>query len=112
MQFSKSLSERLIKKRSHPLLKKCFKYGYSKKCDTLSQLLQHADNQLFASLTKPTHCAHYLLPPIKPMFALFNLVAITKLCPNANIANTKIRLFAACIVRLILKLRGLYVNFV
>jgi len=39
---------------------------YSKKCDTFSQLLQHADNKLFASLNKPTHCSHYLLPPIKP----------------------------------------------
>jgi len=48
------------------LLQKCFKYGYSKKCDTLSQLLQHANNKLFASLNKTTHCAHYLLPPIKP----------------------------------------------
>jgi len=47
------------------------------------------------------------------MFALFDLVAMTTLCTNANIANTKIRLFAAiCIVRLILKLRGLDVNFV
>jgi len=42
------------------------------------------------------------------MFTLFDLVAITTLCPNANIANTKIRLFAAiCIVRLILKLRSI-----
>jgi len=42
------------------------------------------------------------------MFALFDLMAITTLWPNANIANTKIRLFAAiCIVRLILKLRSI-----
>jgi len=73
--------------RVNSLLKKYFKYGYSKKCDTLSQLLQHADNKLFAwhkpwhkltvlcwralktpinQSTKPTHCAHYLLPPFKP----------------------------------------------
>jgi len=44
------------------------------------------------------------------MFALFDLVAIITLCPNANIANTQIRLFAViCIVRLILKLRELHV---
>jgi len=42
------------------------------------------------------------------MFTLFDLVAITTLCPNANIANKKIRLLAAiCIVRLILKLRSI-----
>jgi len=42
------------------------------------------------------------------MFALFDLVAITTLCPNANIANTNICLFVAiCIVRLILKLRSI-----
>jgi len=47
------------------------------------------------------------------MFALFDLVAITTLYPNANIAKAKIRLFAAiCIVRQILILRGLVVKFV
>jgi len=75
---------------------------------TLSQLLQHAD-KLFASLNKPIHTmliTSCFLSNL--MFALFDLVAITTLCPNANIANTKIRLFTAiCIVRLILKRRSI-----
>ena len=52
--------------RLNSLLKKCFKYGYSKQCSNLSKLIELADDKLFASLNKPTHCAHYLLPPIKP----------------------------------------------
>jgi len=49
--------------------------------------------------------------PYVYMYLCIYVLAITTLCPNANIDNTKIRMFAAIIVRLILKLRGLYVNF-
>ena len=52
--------------RLNSLLKKCFKYGYSKQCSNLSKLIEFVDDKLFASLNKPTHCAHYLLPPVKP----------------------------------------------
>jgi succinate dehydrogenase flavin-adding protein (antitoxin of CptAB toxin-antitoxin module) len=52
--------------RLNSLLKKCFKCRYSKKCNNISQLIEQADDKLFASLNKPEHCAHYLLPPIKP----------------------------------------------
>ena len=48
------------------LLKKCYQYGYSKQCNKISQLIEHADDKLFASLNKPEHCAHNFLPPIKP----------------------------------------------
>ena len=51
--------------RINSLLKRCFKYGYSKQCDTISQLMEHADDTLFSSINKSTHCAHYPLPPLK-----------------------------------------------
>jgi hypothetical protein len=49
------------------LLKKCYSMGYSLQLDTLSKLIEQADNKLFRSLEKPNHCAHYLLPPPKPV---------------------------------------------
>jgi len=55
------------------------------------------------------------LPPVSQLhrYRSPESVAITTLCLNANIANTNNRLFAAiCIVRQILKLRGLDANFV
>ena len=51
--------------RIDAMLKKCFKFGYSKQCDNISKLSEHADNKLFNLLQKPEHCAHYLLPPPK-----------------------------------------------
>jgi len=48
------------------LLKKCHKWGYSKQCNTLAGLIEQADDTFFKSLQRPTHCAQYLLPPLKP----------------------------------------------
>jgi len=78
-----------------------------------AQLLPHADNKLFASLTKPTHCANYLLPPIKPYVRTLRSRGHNYTLPKCKYIQHKNSLFVAiCIVRLILKLRGLDVNFV
>ena len=52
--------------RINKLLKKCFKFCYSKQCHNIAKLIEHADDKLFRSLRSPAHCAHYLLPPVKP----------------------------------------------
>ena len=33
---------------------------------SFSKLNEHADDKFFTAINKPAHCAHYLLPPIKP----------------------------------------------
>jgi hypothetical protein len=52
--------------RINAMLRKSFKWGYSKQCDNISKLIELADNKLFKSLQNPGHCAHWLLPPPKP----------------------------------------------
>ena len=56
--------------RFNSMWKKCFKYGYSKQCNSFSKLIELADDKFFTAINKPAHCAHYLLPPIKPVRSL------------------------------------------
>jgi len=105
-----SLTADLIN-RVNSLLKKCFKYGYNKKCDILSQLLQQADNKLFASLNKPTHCAHYLLPPIKPYVRTLRTRGHSYTLPKCKYSQYKNSFVChhlySKVLRLILKLRSI-----
>ena len=76
------------------LLKKCFQYGYSKQCNKISQLIEHADDKLFATLNKPEHCVWYLLYLQSNLLsALCDLEAMNTLFPNASIVCTEILLF-------------------
>jgi len=48
------------------LLKRCYKYGYCLKINTLEEVIDSAYYKLFRSLQNPQHCLHTLLPPTKP----------------------------------------------
>ena len=69
------------------LLKKCVKYGYSKKCMNLSELIELGDDKLFAYFTKSAHCAHYLLPPTNLLSILSDQEAEIILCQSANMLS-------------------------
>jgi len=49
------------------LLKRCFKYGYCLKINTVEEVIESANYKLFRSLQNPQHCLHSLLPPTKPL---------------------------------------------
>jgi large-conductance mechanosensitive channel len=53
--------------RLNAMLKKCHSRGFSEHLDTVQKIMEQADNKLFRSLQNPGHCAHYLLPPLKPL---------------------------------------------
>jgi hypothetical protein len=53
------------KDQLNSFLRKCHRYGYTTSITTMDKLIKQADKKLFISIRKPTHCAHYLLPPIK-----------------------------------------------
>jgi len=53
--------------RINSFLKKCYKYGYATSINTIESLTKQADKKFFNSISKSKHCAHYLLPPIKPI---------------------------------------------
>jgi len=48
------------------LLKRCYKYGYCLKINTVEDIIESANYKLFKSLQSQQHCLHSLLPPIKP----------------------------------------------
>jgi len=45
------------------LLKRCYKYGYCLKINTLEEVIESANYKLFISLQNQQHCLHSLLPP-------------------------------------------------
>jgi len=49
------------------LLKRCYKYGYCQKINTLEDVIESANYKLFRSLQNQQHCLHSLLPPTKPL---------------------------------------------
>jgi len=49
------------------LLKRCYKYGYCLKINTLEDGIESANYKLFRSLQNQQHCLHSLLPPTKPL---------------------------------------------
>ena len=75
------------------LLKKCFKYGYSKQCNKLSQLIEHADDKLLASLNKPEHCADYLSPSIEPSVRSQQSRGTLPICIYSENRNSLVCLF-------------------
>ena len=75
--------------RINKLLKKCFKFGYSKQCHNISKLIEHADDKLFRSLRSPAHCAHYLLPPVKPAVRTLRPRGHNYILPKCNYALYK-----------------------
>jgi len=48
------------------LLKRCYKYGYCLKINTLKDVIESANYKLFRSLQNQQHCLHSLLSPTKP----------------------------------------------
>jgi len=49
------------------LLKRCYKYGYCFKINTVEEVIESANYKLFRSLQNPQHCLHSLLRPTKPL---------------------------------------------
>jgi len=62
--WSGFLSLRLVS-QINGLLKRCYKYGYCLKINTLEELIESANYKLFRSLQNPQHCLHSILPPTK-----------------------------------------------
>ena len=63
--------------------------GYSKQCHNISKLIEHADDKLFRSLRSPAHCAHYLLPPVKPAVRTLRPRGHNYILPKCNYALYK-----------------------
>ena len=49
------------------LLKRCYKYGYCLKINTVEEVIESANYKLFRSLQNPQHRIHSILPPTKPL---------------------------------------------
>ena len=49
------------------LLKRCYKYGYCLKINTVEEVIESANYKLFRSLQNPQHCIHSILNPTKPL---------------------------------------------
>lgn len=52
--------------RLNSLLKKSYKFGYTTSLNAIDKQIEESDKTLFRNLSKSNHCAHYLLPPVKP----------------------------------------------
>src|ERR1700761_9195019 len=52
--------------RINPMLKRCYKFGYTHVLFTFEDLLSKPDSQLFNKITRSSHLLNFLLPLPKP----------------------------------------------